>query len=61
MDIGQRKTLAADVFTAIGHLAIEPFQAILRHHLQPRRGFRRHRNPLLQRDPHASIRLGGFP
>src|SRR5262249_2087061 len=35
-DISQREALAADPFAAVGHLAVEPFQAIGGDHLQPR-------------------------
>ena len=34
MDVGQRKALAADIFAPVGHLAIKPFQPVLRDHLQ---------------------------
>src|SRR4029077_3337827 len=48
-DVGQREALAAEIFPAVRHLAVEPLQAVGRDHLQPRRGVRCHRNPLFEK------------
>ena len=48
-DVGQRESLAAEIFPAVRHLAVEPLQAVGRDLLQPGRGFRRTGNPLLEK------------
>src|SRR5262245_18282228 len=47
-DVGEREALAAEVVAAVGHLAVQPLQAIGRDLLQSRRCLGRDRNPLLE-------------
>jgi hypothetical protein len=50
-DVGERKTLAAEKFPSVRHLAVEPGQAVGGDHLQSRRSLWRHRNALFEK-PH---------
>ena len=48
-NVRQREALAAEIVAAVGHLAVEPLQAIGGDHLEPRRRLGRTGNPLLEK------------
>src|SRR6185437_15946317 len=43
-DVGEREALAAEIVTPVGHLTIQPLQAVSGDHLQTRRSLRHDRN-----------------